>query len=245
MTVGTINRTGFGRRLRRMRILMSSRFVLMLCGALALLSLPAPVQAVDWLVLVVDRSNSIDADELHLQRQAYVDVLNDGKIVRALKDTAVAIVEFDSTATIIVPWTTAPDAAARYAAAMTAPGTRGGTGIGHGLGAALALLNEKQGRRVIDVSGDGQENRDSVLLERRRAAATASGIEINGLVISGRTQYDLKRYYKQKVVNGFVIEIDDVADFHAALKRKILQESLVSELNDADRLRAATDTDPR
>ena len=222
-------RVGLGTFRRR-----TFRGVLTVCAMLALATLSAPAHAVDWLVLVVDRSNSIDADELHLQRQAYVDVLNDGKIARALQDTLIAIVEFDNTATIIVPWTTARDAAAQYAAALTAPSTRGGTGIGHGLGAALELLNEKQGRRVIDISGDGRENRDSVLLERRREAATASGIEINGLVLSGRTQYDLKRYYKQKVVNGFVIEIDDVADFHAALKRKILQETLVSQRRDSN-----------
>ncbi len=229
MTAGTADRPASHAHRRAPR-----RWLLMLCGALALFCPSTPALAVDWLVLVVDRSNSIDADELRLQRQAYVDVLNDSHIVRALKDTSVAIIEFDSTATVIVPWSSARGAAAQYAAAMFAPGTRGGTGIGHGLGAALSLLHAKQGRRVIDVSGDGRENRDSVLLERRRATATASGIEINGLVIRGRTQYDLKRYYKQKVVNGFVVEIDDVADFHAALKRKILQETLVSQRPMAD-----------
>ena len=135
MTVGGINqpgsfavwrpaRVGVGAFLRRMFPHVPRRFVLTLCGALALATMAAPARAVDWLVLVVDRSNSIDADELHLQRQAYVDVLNDGKIVRALKHTLIAIVEFDSTATIVVPWTTARDAAARPDRARRSARTR-------------------------------------------------------------------------------------------------------------------------
>lgn len=199
---------------------------LVLAGATLVMA--GTASAADWLVLVVDRSNSIDADELALQRRAYVSVLNDEVIVAALEKTSVAIVEFDNSAEVVVPWTDVRDAAAQYAQ-WHAAGARGGTGIGHGLRAALDLLQAKSGRRVVDVSGDGRENRDSVLLEQWRNDATAAGIRINGLVIGGRTLYDLKRYYQQNVANGFVMEIDDVADFRAALKRKILQETMTSQ----------------
>jgi|GEM_PF-4717118 len=182
----------------------------------------------DWLVLVVDRSNSIDADELALQRQAYVDVLNDDRVISALGETLVAIVEFDNTAQVVVPWTTAPQAAWQYAN-QSAGGSRGGTGIGRGLRAAMDLLADKSGRRVIDVSGDGRENRDSVLLDRMRATATTDGVTINGLTLIGRTHYNLRQYYRERVANGFVMQIDDIADFHAALRRKILREMMVSQ----------------
>jgi hypothetical protein len=58
----------------------------------------SPSAAVDWLVLVVDRSNSIDDRELALQRNAYVRLLSDASVIGALGDARVAIVEFDTVA---------------------------------------------------------------------------------------------------------------------------------------------------
>jgi hypothetical protein len=56
-------------------------------GALAALIVlgPLPFAAIDWLVLVVDRSKSIDDRELALQRSGYVRLLS-GRLVRRPAD---------------------------------------------------------------------------------------------------------------------------------------------------------------
>ncbi|MCG8593261.1 MAG: DUF1194 domain-containing protein [Kiloniellales bacterium] len=47
------------------------------CALLLACLAPVPAAATDWLVLLVDRSNSIDPEELRLQRQAYIRLLTD------------------------------------------------------------------------------------------------------------------------------------------------------------------------
>lgn len=197
--------------------------------ALALLISAQPVLALDWLVLVVDRSNSISREQLNLQRQAYARVLRDEGIKEILRDAGVAIVEFDSDAEVVVPWTTAEDAARRYEG-WTSTGLRGGTAIGAGLNTAMHLLAGKDGARVIDVSGDGRDNIDPVLLDDALARATASGVQVNGLVLREDERNDVQGYYRQRVVNGFVIMIERWEDFEHSLKKKIDLEVKLSQL---------------
>lgn len=176
-----------------------------------------------WLVLVVDRSGSIDDDELRLQRNAYIEILSDPTMAAEFADTRIAIVEFDSDAEIAVDWSTALEAADKYAAyAPVAP--RGGTAIGRGLDAALSLLDGKPVERIIDVSGDGRDNRDQILLSETRAAAIRSDIEINGLIFEGRANDRVTRYYQEKVVTGFTLTISHLDDFEDALRRKLRRE---------------------
>ena len=52
----------------------------MVAGLFALAPVPAAAALVDWLVLVVDTSGSIDASEYRLQHDAYVAVLRDPDI---------------------------------------------------------------------------------------------------------------------------------------------------------------------
>lgn len=187
-----------------------------------------PAQAREWLVLVVDRSNSIDDRELALQRGAYARVLRDPFMARALKDTMVAIVEFDTRSEIVVGWSTPADAADIYEH-WSPIGPRGATAISRGMSDALELLEGKPGRRIIDISGDGRDNRDSLGLERLREQATGAGIEINGLVF-GHQRENLEVYYAGKVANGFVMGVDSLDHFEDALRRKLTQEVLVSGL---------------
>jgi hypothetical protein len=179
--------------------------------------------AVDWLVLVVDRSNSIDDRELALQRSAYVRLLSDASVISALGDARIAIVEFDTGPEIVVDWTD-PASAARAYRARPPDGLRGQTGIGRALTTALALLAGKSGHLVIDVSGDGKENVDNALLSGMRAAAAERAIEINGLAILNRETPEIDRYYSQQVVNGFVVPVEEASDFESALKRKLFYE---------------------
>jgi Protein of unknown function (DUF1194) len=194
-------------------------------GALAALfvSSPVPCAAIDWLVFVVDRSNSIDDRELALQRGAYVRLLSDAGVISALGDARVAIVEFDTRAEIVVDWTD-PQSAARLYRRKSPDGLRGQTGIGGALGTALALLVGKSGRLVIDISGDGKDNVDNALLSDMRAAAGEQAIEINGLAIMTPDVPEIDRYYSQRVVNGFVVPVEETGDFQSALKRKLFYE---------------------
>ena len=187
------------------------------------LSLPVPCAAIDWLVFVVDRSNSIDDRELALQRSAYIRLLADPGVISALGDVQVAIVEFDTRAEIVVDWTD-PQSAARLYQRKSPDGLRGQTGIGGALGTALALLVGKSGRLVIDVSGDGKDNVDNALLDDMRALADEQAIEINGLAIMTPDVPEIDRYYSQRVVNGFVVSVEEDGDFQSALKRKLFYE---------------------
>jgi Protein of unknown function (DUF1194) len=190
--------------------------------ALIALSSP-PCAALDWLVLVVDRSKSIDDRELALQRRAYIKLLSDPSVVSALGETRIAIVEFDTRPEIVVGWTDAAGAARAYRA-KAPDGLRGQTGIGAALTTALALLTGKSGRLVIDISGDGKENVDNGLLSDMRAAADDRSIEINGLAILNGDTPEIDRYYAHEVVNGFVVPVERADDFERALKRKLFYE---------------------
>jgi hypothetical protein len=205
--------------------LCGTRSVRWVVGVLAALiaSSPLPCAAIDWLVLVVDRSNSIDERELALQRSAYVRLLSDASVIRALGDAQVAIVEFDTRAEIVVEWTDSQRAADLYRR-KSPDGLRGQTGIGGALGTALALLLGKSGRLVIDISGDGKDNVDNALLSDMRAAAGEQAIEINGLAIMTPDTPEIDRYYSEWVVNGFVLPVEETGDFQSALKRKLFYE---------------------
>ena len=182
-----------------------------------------PAGSLDWLVLVVDRSTSIDGRELALQRDAYARLLSDPGVIEALEGAKVAIVEFDTSPEIMVEWTD-PQSAARAYLRRRPDRLRGLTGIGSALTKALALLVGKSGRLVIDVSGDGPENVDPALLAKARAAASAQAIEINGLAIITEEAPEIDHYYRASVVNGFVLSIDRRDDFLDALKRKLFYE---------------------
>jgi hypothetical protein len=183
----------------------------------------AAIGSIDWLVLVVDRSKSIDERELALQREAYIHLLSDAEVIRALGSAEVAIVEFDTRAEVVVGWTDPATAALDYQR-KPPDGLRAQTGIGGGLTAALALLAGKSGRLVIDVSGDGRENVNPALLARARAEATSRAIEINGLAVTNENTPGIDRYYSHKVVNGFVVPVERQGDFLNALKRKLFYE---------------------
>lgn len=203
----------------------------LLGAALSLLG-PAPSHATDWLVLLVDRSNSINDHELRLQRDAYVRVLQDPEVAAALADTQVALIEFDTHAELVVPWKPAAEVARRYAR-RNPDGLRGQTAIGAALRRAMRLLDGKDGRLVIDVSGDGRENRDMTLLQFVRLRLDQRGVLVNGLVLLNPDEPDLEQFYETEVANGFVMAVEQQEDFFQALKRKLLLEAAVAQAQPA------------
>ena len=91
-------------------------------------------------------------------------------------------------------------------------------------------------RLVIDVSGDGPNNRGRPVTAARDAAVTR-GIVINGLpILNDRPQpFDLPtpmevgldRYYAEQVIGGpgsFVLPAQDFVDFRTAILNKLIRE---------------------
>jgi hypothetical protein len=190
----------------------------------------APAAAmVDWLVLLVDASGSIDAREYDLQHEAYVAVLRDPGIVALLQGAQVMIVEFAETPQVIVDWTADPPAAAdAYALHRRRndwPGPTSTTGIARALALALDRLEAMPGRKVIDISGDGPDNVDWVAaVWSQRDRAREMRIEINGLAIPTAEEPEIDRYYAENVVNGFLEVSREHADFERSLRLKMSLE---------------------
>jgi hypothetical protein len=190
----------------------------------------APAAAmVDWLVLLVDASGSIDAREYDLQHEAYIGVLRDPGIVALLQGAQVTIVEFAETPQVIVPWTADPRAAADVYAQHERrndwPGPASTTGIARALALALDGLDGRPGRKVIDISGDGPDNVDWVAaVWSQRDRARELRIEINGLAIPTPEEPEIDRYYAENVVNGFLEVSREHADFERSLRLKMSLE---------------------
>jgi Protein of unknown function (DUF1194) len=204
------------------------RLSLALAASVPIATAPGPLAAamVDWLVLLVDVSESIDSHEYRLQRQAYVDVLEDRDIGLLLEGARIAIVEFATTPQVVVAWTDDPRQAARayagHARGIRGPGPASLTGVARALGLALDMLEGKAGRKVIDISGDGPDNVDwfaGVWSQRDRARKL--GIEINGLAIPTPEEPKVDIYYAENVITGFLEISREHGDFERALWTKM------------------------
>jgi hypothetical protein len=221
----------------------------LLCGlALAMLLLAglgdpgrAGASPVDLeLVLAVDTSMSVAPDEFALQVAGYARAFRQPEVLQAIRAAgvngiAVALVQWGDSyqQRVSVDWTwvgdpgSAADFADRVAAAgrqFNGPGTALATALGYCLG--LFEGNGYEGpRRVVDVSGDGRDNRGPRVTESRDRAV-AAGITVNGLAILNDEPF-LDRYYERQVIGGsdaFVVAAADYRDFADAVIRKLVRE---------------------
>ncbi|HEY6632690.1 MAG TPA: DUF1194 domain-containing protein [Rhizobiaceae bacterium] len=240
-------------------------FGLLLCLAGALPAKAVPLVAagpVDVeLVLAVDISRSMDAEEFALQRAGYVAALRHPDFVRAVRAGQygrIALTYFEWAGTVReetqVPWQVidSAEAAEAFAAALESRPVRSfrGTSISGALvfGTGLFDANAFDGRRkVIDVSGDGPNN-IGVPVVAARDAAVMNGITVNGLPILIRPSFtvrELDRYYAECVTGGpgsFVLPIRDASEFATAIRRKLILE--VSGAPDAGRVIPAQAAEP-
>jgi hypothetical protein len=224
------------------------RFLLI---ALSLISfLPAASQAreVDVeLVLAVDVSRSMSAQELELQRRGYAEALASQEVIETIQSgllgrIALTYVEWagSSNQRVIVPWTEISTAGqARTVATQISAffdESLRRTSISGGLRFAADSIesNGFEGlRRVIDISGDGPNNM-GLPVTAARDEVVARGITINGLplvtpdIMSQMFGIDdLDVYYTRCVIGGagaFVLPVRAWSDFPAAIKRKMILE---------------------
>lgn len=200
------------------------------------------------LVLAVDVSDSIDIEELQLQRRGYIDAFVRTDIVEAIKGgkhgrIAVAYFEWadSSEQTLLADWTVIKDldSARAFSEKLRQAPVRKGhfTSISAALSYSLNLLRRsphETERKVIDVSGDGRSN-DGPPLAGARAAALSWNVTINGLPIENERSLDasnlvagqMAQYYKDEVIGGpdaFIVVAKSFADIERAISRKLLRE---------------------
>jgi hypothetical protein len=204
------------------------------------------------LVLAADVSNSMDESKFELQRSGYADAFSNPRVIDAIRGgpsgrVAVALVEWSSIfqQKIVIDWTViSDDQTARQFGdrVLEAPRAfvKNSTSISAGIDFAVAQLDRapyEARRRVIDVSGDGDNNtgRDVALA---RDDAVAKGVTINGLVIltdpaipseSRHTNPSggLADYYRSNVIGGpgaFVMVAGNDDSFGSALVKKLVAE---------------------
>lgn len=200
------------------------------------------------IVIATDVSSSIDEREAALQRQGFASALRSREVIRAIQSgatgrIAVAYIDWSSEPwnRVVVDWRIIADPASADTFAeelLASPRTYGqGTSIGGALRQATRMIesNAFDGmRKVIDVSGDGPNNRGS--LASAREATLARGITINGLPIItaeygtgdwGGFYGQLDLYYETYVIGGpgaFSLPARGFEEFAAAIRRKLILE---------------------
>src|SRR5436309_2587426 len=219
------------------------RSLIFVC-ATALLAAAAPAAAQSaadlQLVLAVDASGSVDAYRFELQKQGYVAAFRHARVLQAIRsgpNQAIAVTMLQWTGPMlqvqVVGWTLIGDehsAAALAAAIERVPRQLfgGGTSISGAIDYASTLFPKspfRASRRVIDVSGDGSNNRGRPVTSARDEAV-AAGIGINGLPILA-LEPDLDRYYYDSVIGGpgaFMVPAQNYETFGDAILKKLITE---------------------
>ena len=192
------------------------------------------------LILAVDVSGSVNQTRFELQKRGYVAAFRDARVLNAIrsgnaKAIAVTMVQWTGPTMQVqlMPWTLVNDGASVNAFAdRIADVPRqlfgGGTSISGVIDYAVDLFRRapfSAGRRVIDVSGDGANNRGRPA-EAARDDATKAGIVINGLPIL-EVEPDLEEFYRRNVIGGpnaFVIAVSRFDEFGDAIIRKLILE---------------------
>jgi len=197
------------------------------------------------LVIAVDVSYSMDADEQALQREGFIQAFRSPAVHRSIRAgtvgrIAVVYMEWAGAGDqkVILPWTVldGADAANAFAERLAEAPTRRAqrTSISGAIDAAVRLLAEggfAATRQVIDVSGDGPNNQGRAVTAARDDAL-ARGITVNGLPIMLKAPGyfdipDLDLYYRDCVIGGpgaFMVPARERAQFPDAIKTKIILE---------------------
>lgn len=224
-------------RSRRRLLLTASR----LAAAIGIPAIARAQRMVDLqLVLAVDASGSVNDARFELQKQGYADAFRHPRVTAAIRSgparaIACTMMQWTGPAMQVhaVPWTLLDGEAAALAfadAIEAAPRQLfgGGTSISGAIDQGLRLLAAspfRATRRIIDVSGDGSNNRGRPAGEARDAAV-ARDVRINGLPILA-LEPGLDAYYRDHVVGGpgaFVIAAESYETFAAAILNKLILE---------------------
>ena len=226
---------------------------LLLLFLVAIRPMPTWAEQVDLeLVLAMDGSGSISADEFVLQLEGTASAFEDPSIKQAILSGPLGKV-----AVSVMVWSDAAfkkqhmgwhiidsdEAASKFAnqvrtfhtlTTRTAGIGGGGTGIGDGVRFALEMIasNGIDGlRKTIDVSGDGVETdpwfREAIMMPGAKVVANAQKVQINGLPILTVDFPRLDQYYRENVIAGagsFIVTAQSFEDFGRAIREKLWRE---------------------
>ncbi|HEY1246685.1 MAG TPA: DUF1194 domain-containing protein [Hyphomicrobiaceae bacterium] len=218
---------------------------------------PAVAQAVVdlQLVLAVDVSGSVSDDRFKLQQQGYVQAFRSWRVIEAIRagsSRAIAVTMAQWTGPAqqmqVVPWMVISDEASAASLADAIERTTrqlygGGTSISGAIDYAMTLFPQSKatgGRQVIDVSGDGANNRGRPAAEARDDAVR-EGVTINGLPILA-LEPGLDQYYLGNVIGGpnaFSIVAESYEAFAEAVLKKLITEIAGAEPEPAEVRRPA------
>ena len=145
------------------------------------------------LLLAIDVSGSIDGGDYRLQTEGLAAALSDPEIAEALVagQVALAVVQWSGTTeqALVLPWRrmlSDPDVTRFAARAAAIPRAFHGsdTAVGQAIRFATAQFSAVPdcARRVIDISGDGQENAGFTDAKARSEAMDA-GVTLNAIAI--------------------------------------------------------------
>ena len=208
---------------------------------------PAQAQtAVDLaLVLAVDASGSVDQRRFDLQQRGYAAAFRSPRVLKAIRSgetQAIAVTMVQWTGPVlqnqVIGWTVVNDetSAEAFAAAIATTPRQlhgGGTSISGAIDYARLLLIQAPfaaTRRVIDISGDGTNNRGRPVTQARDDAVK-DGIGINGLPILALEPW-LDSYYFDNVIGGpgaFMIPAESYEHFADAVLKKLILEIASAE----------------
>lgn len=196
------------------------------------------------LVFAVDSSASVSRKEFALQQQGIAAALRDPAVLTAIEDAgkvAVSILFWGSeglpkpqSGWAVLNGREDAERFARTVESMPRLVT-GDTGLGAGLMSAIEKLDTLGTcavRKVINVSGDGEETRlyrqqrKSLPPPLVRKLAEKQHVEINALAIANE-ESELALYFTENVITGpdaFVMEVRDYGTFAEAMKKKLIRE---------------------
>lgn len=210
-------------------------------------AMAGPIDVDMRLVMAVDVSRSVDAEEYELQKDGYARALSDQRIIDAIMSgptqrIGVCYVEWAGPQMQRTPidWTLLDGKAAceRLSARITGLPyePHSWTGVGAGMRYAAARFDHApfaSRRMVIDVSGDGRNN-NGPPADIVRDELVAKGIVINGLpIVSDKPNFgrpperDLDRWYEENVIGGpgsFMMVAQGFGDFARAVRNKLSRE---------------------
>ena len=224
------------------------------------LGAPARAQsAVDLqLVLAVDVSGSVSEERFKLQQKGYAEAFRNFRVLEAIRSGPSGVIAVTMTQWTgpnqqlqVVPWMVIKDEASMLAFAEAIERASrqlygGGTSISGAIDHAMTLFPQSKftgARRVIDVSGDGANNRGRPAAEARDDAVRA-GVTINGLPILA-LEPNLDQYYLNNVIGGpnaFSIVAETYEAFAEAVVKKLITE--IAAVATEDETATATPADP-
>jgi hypothetical protein len=203
------------------------------------------------LVLAADVSRSVTEPKFKLQREGAAAAIANPEVVKAItsgpnRRIAVCFVEWATAGqhAVVVDWTViASAAAARSFGGRLVEAPRsfaGSTSISGAIDFSVSQIERApfaSERRVIDISGDGNNNSGRSVTDARDDAVT-KGITINALVIltvlseSFRPEHTnppggLEKYFKDNVIGGpgaFTVVAEGHESFGRSLTKKLIQE---------------------